>query len=622
MKSNVIPVTFPEATLLDGFWHHRQYINSQITIHSIENRFRETGRFDAFRFNWKEGDPHKPHIFWDSDIAKWMESVAYIIRKHPFPELERIVDEIVDLIEQNQGQDGYFNVYFTVVEPDQRWKRRTDHELYCAGHLIEAAVAYAEATGKEKFLRLMMDYADHIEQIFVVDQSAAFTTCGHEEIELALVKLYRYTGKDKYLKLSRFFIDNRSKDAPEQYYDWVNAYYAQDHLPVREQTTAEGHAVRAVYLYSAMADLALELDDKDLANACRTIFRNIVQNRMYITGGIGSADLGEAFTIDYDLPNLSAYSESCAAIGLVFFAQRMMKIEQEAIYADIIERVLYNGFLSSVSLDGKSFFYENPLEIQPQLLGRDRSALKKRRLPETQRREVFGCSCCPPNITRLMATIGDLLYTVKESTLYVHQYMASQTNTIYEGEPLIIEQHTAYPLDGDIMVSIKGKSVKRIAFRVPSWCHHYTILMNGVRTEGVMESGYVVFDRSGQSEDHFRISLEMVPQLMEASPYVQENAGRVALQRGPVVYCLEAVDNGGLLRDVRLDDQASYTLVKDGTFGIPVIKTTGYRRDVADFQSLYQSTSELVSIPLTFIPYFGFANRGESEMVMWVLKHT
>ncbi len=298
-------VNHKDVFLDDGFWWHKQELINEKTIYAVMDRFKETGRFDAFKFDWKEGQPNQPHCFWDSDIAKWMESVAYILEKKEDPTLEATVDELVDLIEANQDENGYFNIFYTVIEPHNRWKNRSGHELYTAGHLIEAAIAYYYATGKDKFLRLMCKFADHIEQVFKINQSATFATPGHEEIELALVKLYRCTQETRYLELAKFFVDNRGCNTKDQFDSWVNSKYTQSHLPVREQTTAEGHAVRAVYLYSGMADLALEYNDTALFNACHTIFDNIINKRMYITGGIGSTQVGEAFTIDYDLPNIN-----------------------------------------------------------------------------------------------------------------------------------------------------------------------------------------------------------------------------------------------------------------------------------------------------------------------------
>lgn len=623
MHEKMSDISFRDTSIEDGFWKNRQRTVSETSIYSIWERFKETGRFNALNFNWKDGQPNRPHFFWDSDIAKWIESVAYLLESKEDKTLEDAVDEVVDLIQVHQDVSGYFNIYFTVIEPDERWKRRTDHELYCAGHLIEAAVAYFEATGKDKFLNVMIRYANHIEKVFLIDKTAAFITPGHEEIELALVKLYHCTGERRYLELSKFFIDHRGQDAKESYYNWANARYAQDHLPVREQSTAEGHAVRAVYLYSGMADIAREYEDENLFIACRRIFQNIMQRRMYITGGIGSSAVGEAFTIDYDLPNLTAYSESCAALGLALFARRMLLLDVDSMYSDITERVLYNGFLSSISLGGKSFFYENPIEIHPELLNRDISVKNGgTRLPITQRKEVFDCSCCPPNITRFIASIGDFLYTNDKDTLFVHHYMASVTKTNINEVPMEIFQQTSYPLQGNIAFSIKGSGVKSVAFRIPYWCENYNFTLNGNEAPIIVKKGYAYISRSLLETDTINVIFEIKPQLIEASPKLQENSGRVALQRGPIIYCLEAIDNGDLLRDVRIDVHGQFDSIFDKYFGVQAINTIGYRRIIEDFEnSLYKPVSEkLEQVHLKFIPYYGFANRGESEMIVWVLK--
>ncbi|HEY5586575.1 MAG TPA: beta-L-arabinofuranosidase domain-containing protein [Ruminiclostridium sp.] len=614
-------INFTDIDIYKGFWHDRQKTNAETSIYSIWERFKETGRFEAFKFEWKEGMPNKPHIFWDSDFAKWAEAVAYILEKNPNKELEQAVDEIVDLIEKNQEPSGYFNIFFTVAEPGNRWKKRTEHELYCAGHLIEAAVAYQHATGKDKFLKLMCKYADHIENVFVKEKSASFITPGHEEIELALVKLYRCTGEKRYLNLSKFFIDNRGpENTPQEYYPWVNANYSQDNLPARELSVADGHSVRAVYLYSAMADIAYEFDETSLFDACRRLFENIAYKRMYITGGIGSASTGEAFTIDYDLPNLTAYTESCAAIGLALFAKRMLLLDNDSLYSDITERVLYNGFLSSISLDGKAFFYENPLEIDPKLHHRDASIkIGKSRFPITERLEVFECSCCPPNISRFFASIADHLYTYDDNTLFVHHYMNSTTNVSINDNPVKVSQETQYPSDGKIVITVTGFEDKEIALRIPYWCEKYSLCVNGSPAKFDIKKGYA-YVKCDIGKCKIDLDFEMKPQLIETIPDVQDNAGRVALQRGPIVYCLEGVDNGSNLREIAIDSALEIRMKFDNKIGTHVLSCKGYRKDM-DKRFLYQPVcNNYKEQELRFIPYYAFANRGETEMIVWILK--
>ncbi|MDA3798886.1 MAG: glycoside hydrolase family 127 protein [Kiritimatiellae bacterium] len=593
-----------------GFWYKLQKLNSNVIVNSVYKRFKETGRFDALKCSWKEGDKNKPNIFWDSDVAKWIEGVAYILQKEQNDELMDIVDKAIDTIEENQDVNGYFNSYFSVIEPENIFMRRDDHELYCAGHLIEAAVAYFEATGKDKFLQMMCRYADHIDKVFRIDGSADFITPGHEELELALIRLYKVTNEKRYLELSKFFIDKRGANDKDVFTSFGNAKYAQDHLPVREQTTAEGHSVRAVYLYNAMVDIAKSYDDNELFDACKAIFSNIIEKRMYITGGIGSTADGEAFTIDYDLPNQTAYAETCAALGLALFSQKMLLCEQSAVYADIAELAVYNGFLSGLSLDGKAFFYENPLEINPSLRERNSSTIKPARYPIMERKEVFDCSCCPPNIVRFIASIGNMLYSYSDDALFVNQYMESHTHF----QKTEITQTTNYPVDGEIVIKYKG-DFKTIAVRIPSWCTSFTI-----NKEYNLKDGYAYIHVC--AEDSIHLELDMPVQLIESNPKVQENSGRVAVKRGPIVYCLEGVDNGDNLRDVSINLDADFSVCEESSFTLPVLYTMGYRRLPDKQDSLYApATKNRRSQKLKFIPYAFFANMGATEMIVWILKN-
>jgi len=612
-------IDFSTTKIVSGFWADKQQLISDTTIHAVCDRFKETGRIDAFAFDWKEGMPNRPHIFWDSDVAKWIESVACLLQLGKNPELETIVDHLVEQIIKNQDANGYFNIYFTVIEPEARFTRRSQHELYCAGHLMEAAVAYHNATGKDAFLCAMCRYADYIERRFVIEKNTGFLTGGHPEIELALVKLYHATDEERYLALSEHFVSLRGREEHNGAYCDGNAYYAQDHAPAEEQTTAEGHAVRAVYFYSAMADIAGERKNEKLFTACKSIFEDIATKKMYVTGGIGSSACGECFTIPYDLPNLTAYSESCAAIGLCFFAQRMAALEADSLYGDAAERAMYNGCLSSLSLDGKSFFYENPLELYPPLIDRDRSITVKNHLPCTRRSAVFDCSCCPPNITRFFASIGNMLYSVKEKTLFVHHYMESTTETDQNGNKFNMRQTTGYPYDGKIQFSFEGEGIEELAFRIPGWCEHYALTADGKQTNAVLNKGYAYIPCTSNTEVVLDLRMDFL--FFEAHPAVKEDCGKVALQRGPVVFCMEEADNGKLLQDVCIDTNAGYKLSKHPVLGIPCIQTTGWRRNAEAFRGLYRrQTKDLKSCKLTFIPYYAFANREEGEMTVWVHK--
>ncbi|MGI6247936.1 MAG: glycoside hydrolase family 127 protein [Acutalibacteraceae bacterium] len=606
-----------QVKITGGFWKEKQELNRKVTLKSVREQFEQTGRFAAFKFDWTEDKPHRPHIFWDSDVAKWLESAAFILSKNRDDELEAFVDSIVELIEKNQGEDGYFNIYFTVCEPENRFYIRSAHELYCAGHLMEAAVAYYEATGKDKFLKAVCRYADYIEKVFKIENSAEFSTPGHEEIELALVKLYNCTGEKRYLELSRHFLDIRGTAEAKEVISGEANEYTQDHLPVREQTDAKGHSVRACYLFSGMADLSREYEDKTLYDACIRLFKNIVHKRMYITGGIGSTNNGEAFTVDYDLPNDTAYAETCAAISLYMFANRMSLIEPDGIFADTAERAMYNGILSGLSLDGKSFFYENPLEID--LEWRKAPKNEKINYPLTQRKEVFSCSCCPPNVTRFIASVEENIYSFAGSTLFVHHYMQSEADFNFDGAEVKISQSTEYPLNGLVNLRVSGMKGKVLALRIPGWCSDWSVILNSEKVEPKNRKGYVYLD-IGEDEADISLNMDMPSRWIKADPRVTDCAGKVALQRGPLVYCVEGVDNSGSLSAIRADTAVPPQVCEPLFAGLPALEAGGYV--IQEGEALYTLSGEgEKSINIKFIPYFAFANRGESDMRVWVYKY-
>jgi DUF1680 family protein len=612
-------IAFPSVTLDGGFWYDRQQINAETTIRAIYERFVEMGRFEALKFNWKEGDPNRPHVFWDSDVAKWVEAASFVMEKRPQPEWEQVIDECAELMLSHQREDGYYNSYFLHLAPEKIFQERWEHELYTIGHWIEAAVAYHRATGKDRLLLFARRMVDCVEKVFVKEQSAAFATPGHPEIELALVKLYRHTGEERYLALARHFLDKRGT-GPEPYYDFALSAYAQDHLPVREQTTAEGHAVRANYLFCGMADVALEDGDEALHAACRTLFENVTQKRMYVTGGTGSSHIGEAFTIDYDLPNRTAYAESCAAIALAMFCLRMRLLEPEkAEYADIVERVLYNGFLSGVSLDGKSFFYENPLAIDLAQINKDNSIVPDRRArsPITQRQEYFDCSCCPPNIARFLASFGDTLYHYTDDRFYVDQYAASTTETQAAGGRMRIVQETEYPKNGKIRIRYESDRAFSLCLRIPAWCNAFTLSLNGDIIEPQVISGYAVLPAAKQAQAVLEFCMDAT--LWQANPHVAADAGKVAVQRGPVVYCAEGVDNPGPLYSYFLRPDAKFTEEPNTLSPLPALTTTALRREWGAGAPLYRPcTPDVTTAPLRLIPYYCFANRGNSDMQVWL----
>lgn len=604
------PVSFTDVEIKDGFWKNRIEINENVTIYSVRDRFRDTGRFEAFKFNWTEGsDVAKPHIFWDSDIAKWMESVAYILAKKDDDELRKNVEEVISLMEKNQCEDGYFNIAHTVVFPENRFKIRDNHELYCLGHFIEAAVAWKMHTGCDRLINIVDKYIDLVIRVFCEDKSAAFVTPGHEEIELALIKLYRLTGVKKYLDLCCFFIDERGRHPDEHDARWCNNAYNQSHLPVREQTEAMGHCVRACYLYSAMADLYKETGDEKLLCACKAIFSDIVNRKMYISGGIGSSHHGEAFTVPYDLQPDTAYNETCAAISLMMFADRMKDIELDSIYADTVEREIYNGFIAGLSLDGRAFFYENPLEINLSDRGRHTSISNEpEHLPITERVEVFGCSCCPPNVTRYIETIGERAYSVSDGSFFVHQFISS---SVKAGQ-WEIDVNTEFPKNGKVTLSAKGMNGKKLYIRIPYWCDEFI-----ADKDYVTENGYACYDIS---DDIFTLSfdLNMKVKFYHADTRVRACAGKTAIMYGPVLYCAEAVDNGGELFNLRVLTNGNSDVKYCETYCANIIELDGVRRECSGNLYFSADACSEAAVKIKLIPYFAYANRGSTDMTVWL----
>ena len=605
-------VTLDQIDITGGFWAERQKLNRETTVYAVRDRYEETGRFGAFDFDYTEdcGKP-RPHYFWDSDVAKWMESVAYILQKGPDAELEAQVEGLIDKIEAHQEKNGYFNIYHTVIEPDNRFRDRDHHELYCLGHLIEAAVAYYRATGRDRFIRVLDRYIDYVIRVFCVEKTSAFTSPGHEEIELALFKLYEAFPDEKYKDLAMFFLNERGKDEIPVG-AWCYASYSQNHLPVREQRTAEGHCVRANYLYAGMADAARVTGDTAMFAACKALFDDTVKHKMYITGGIGSSHQGEAYTVSYDLPNDTAYTETCASIALALFANRMKDLEIDAKYADAVEREMYNGILSGVSLSGDRFFYENPLEINLQDHTRNVSVKSEDRLPITERKLDFSCSCCPPNVTRFIAEIGEFVCSYDKRRVFLHQYMSG--DAVFGGMSMNVE--TEYPCSGEVRVTLAGAKGKLLYLRIPGWCGSFR-----VSAPYRMKKGYAQIE---VNSDTFTVTLSMDMNvcLIAADPRVRADAGRVAVTYGPLVYCAEKTDNDLLLSDIRLypdanlDADVSFNLY----FGAPVITMRAAVTDEKSVKTLYMPLRDVKTkdVSVRLIPFFGFANRGASDMRVWL----
>ncbi len=586
---------FKQTVIKDGFWKFYSDLDRNSVVKHVYDRFKETGRFDALRCMWREGDPNKPHIYWDSDVVKWIEGVAYLIEMSPEPEWEALVDEMVDNIAANQRADGYFNSYFLSVDPSKIFTNRECHELYCVGHTIEAAIAYHRATGKDKLLNCVLKNIDMIYRVFVEEQSASFVTPGHQEIELALLKLYDYLGNEKHLELARFFINKRGNNEIEP-----KGTHWQSNLPLRELTEAVGHSVRACYLYTAMAMMAKRDGDDALKAACDRLFDNIVNSKMSVTGGVGADHRGENFSYKYDLPNSDTYNETCAAISLAMFAGAMQEMGVDSRYGDIIERVYYNGFISGLSLDGAKFFYTNPLEIDRKKYARSTYQ------PICERVKVFDCSCCPPNVVRMLASIPRYMYTVDGDTVYCNQFAGSETKLTVGGKDAVLTQTTDYPLSGKITFNYSGEPMT-LYVRIPDWCVEY---------DGDTENGFARFELS--DGDSVTVDLPMQIHFVEANPYAQDNSGRYAVQRGPIVYCMEELDNGENLRDITLLENSKIEVKTEDGIPAPAIYIGAERRPKTD--CLYKlKTADRVKFTARLIPYFAFANREATDMLVWTM---
>ncbi len=578
---------------------------------------------------------HKGIVFIDTDVYKWLESVAYCIQNGTGKRYENMADEVIALIGRAQQSDGYLNTYFTVAEPGARWSNLVEgHELYSAGHLIEAAVAYYQATGKEELLSISRQFADLICKVFGPDEGQIKGYPGHQEIELALVKLYRCTGETRYLSCSKFFIEERGK-APNYFaaeiikrnsrtifpefrdYDLI---YAQAHIPVRQQHTAEGHAVRAMYMYCALADLAAEYEDQELLNICRELWQNVTQRRMYITGGIGSSGVFERFTTDYHLPNDSAYCETCASIGLALFSRRMALMERDASYFDIVERVLYNTLLAGISTDGDRYFYVNPLEVRP------KACIKGTSLKHVKpvRQRWFSVACCPTNIARTLASLGQYIYAYDAHMVYINLFISSSLKMT------LSEEEAELKMDADLMhsgnVTIKVNAPQGIPFgmaiRVPDYAGTPEFFIDGAPVQPYINKGYAIIESSPPGDFTLSFKLHIKPRWMAADPKVWENSGKVALTKGPFVYCLEETDNGDNLSSVLVNTEEVVEENTDNTLpgGLPILVYKGRRltRTGWNGRLLYDAAHfETEAVLLKAVPYGVWGNRNPGEMIVW-----
>lgn len=575
-------------------------------------------------------------VFQDSDVYKWLEAVAYSLTWHKDEELEKTADETIDLIGAAQQPDGYLDTYYIINGLEKRFTNLMDnHELYCFGHMTEAAVAYYRATGKRKFLDIAIKYAECIAGCLGTEEGKIPGYPGHEVAEMALAALYEVTGDEKHLKLAKYFIDQRGQ-APLFFEEeckkngntcfWDDSYmkkqYYQAGKPVREQDKAEGHAVRAVYLYSGMAEVASKTEDKELFEACRKLWDNITQKQMYVTGAIGATEHGEAFSFDYDLPNDTVYGETCAAIGLIFFARRVFEITKDSRYADVMEQALYNGVISGMSLDGKSFFYVNPLEVEPEACLKDYN----KRHVKPERQKWFGCACCPPNVARLLSSIGGYAFEESPDSLYMNLFVGGKLQTVKDGKENQITVETRYPWAGQIKITVENKedSTFALALRIPGWCQSYSLKVNKEPQEYSRNQGYAMLERTWKNGDEVLLTLDMPVQLVEANPLVREDLGKVAVTRGPLVYCLEETDNGKNLSGIYLEEDADFAIKEEPELlkGIVTIETQGKKVSQKGWngETLYRTYQGKNYDPcsLKFIPYYAWTNRGVGEMTVWV----
>ena len=515
-----VPVAFNAVRFCDRLWTARQAAVRERTVPFLYRQYEANGLFEALDVDSPPGPlripfngrPNTAVMYWDSDIAKWIETASCTLGTRHDAELEARIDAVIARIASAQRADGYFNSYFIRREPAKRWTNLRDwHELYCAGHLIEAAVAHTQVTGKTRLLDVARRYADYISTVFGPRPGQRRGYCGHPEIELALVKLYRLTGERRFLELAKFFVDERGRqphyfdqeaiargeDPAAQYYGTYE--YSQSHMPVRDQRQVVGHAVRAMYLYSAMADLGAEYGDESLLHACEALWQDLTTKRLYVTGGLGPSARNEGFTADYDLPNETAYAETCAAVGLVFWAHRMALARRDGRYADAMELALYNGALSGLALDGEHFFYDNPLASR----GGHRRWTWHR------------CPCCPPNIGRLVASLGQYMYSTAANEVAVHLYIAADATIDVGGVPVALRQRTNYPWDGSVRIEVEPERSVRFALRlrIPGWCRSARVAINAkpVDAETLADAGYAHVDREWRGGDVVELELDIAP---------------------------------------------------------------------------------------------------------------
>jgi DUF1680 family protein len=629
-------VSFTDVTVNDNFWAPRLEVNRTITIPASFAQCKSTGRIKNFEMAAaREGKFCTVYPFDDTDIYKTIEGASYSLAIHPDPKLDAYIDTLVTLIKSAQEPDGYLYTART-IDPaktggwvgSERWmfERQHSHELYNAGHLYEAAFAHFTATGKRSLLNIAIENANLIESVFGPDKR--HVAPGHQVIEMGLVKMYRATGDEKYLNLAKYFLDERGRVKYDSLSKDVfkNGMYWQDHKPVTKQTEAVGHAVRAVYMYSGMADVAALTGDKEYISAIDKIWENAVGKKLYVTGGIGAAGDGERFGNDYELPNSTAYCETCASIGNVYWNHRMFLLHGESKYIDVLEKSLYNSLLSGIGMDGKTFFYTNTLQIKNHFRHND---------IETKRSTWFSCSCCPTNVTRVMPSIPGYAYAQRGNDVYVNLFISGSAKMVSpNGTQFIVRQESNYPWDARIKIAIEPaqKTTMRLLVRIPGWAINQPIpgdlynvkskatnviqvTLNGKVLDTKIEKGYAVIEREWKKGDVVLLNLPMLIQRVYSNAALSENTGRVALQRGPLMYCAEATDNSGLVNNLFLPENTSLGTEFRSDLLKGVMTITG-EVSVAKVNPEGNSISTAKQKFLA-VPYYSWAHRGEGEMTVW-----
>ncbi|MBQ7698250.1 MAG: glycoside hydrolase family 127 protein [Paludibacteraceae bacterium] len=587
-------IDFSEVHISDSFWSPRLERVATVTIPvCIDQTEVQTGRIRNFENAAKGEGRHSGIFFDDSDVYKALEAIAYSLINHPDSALEAKADEWIEKIAAAQQTDGYINTYYTLTGLDKRWTDMDKHEMYCAGHLIEAGIAYKKATGKTLLLEVGTRMAEHIMSLF--NEQGRHWVPGHEEIELAMVKLYEATGERKYLDYAYWLLSQRGhgygygaesiKDSLNQW----NAPYYQDAVPVKDLRSISGHAVRSMYLYCGMSDVAARIPNTGYEEALDSLWEDVTKRNMYVTGGIGVAYCTEGFAADYELPNKEAYCETCASVGMALWNSRMAERTGDAKYYDIVERSVYNAMLAGINLEGNRFFYVNPLASDG----------------NHHRQAWFGCACCPSNICRFLASLGNYIYAANDTALYVNLYIGNESAFAVGSEQVDLAMMTRYPWDGRTDIRFRSDMHKILKLRLPDWCRQYSVYVNDQEVKTTLNNGYVSLRRQWHKGDQVIMYMEMPIEIVAADPRVKADEGRRAVQRGPIVYCVEQADNGTDVDSLYLTEDTRLTAMYDTSLlcGVMTIQT---------------QAADTSLPPFTLIPYFAWDNRESGKMAVWL----